>query len=198
MGDYHFVSRWRVQAPIEAVWEELVHSERWPSWWRDVRAVQELAPGDADGVGEVRRLQFATRLPYRLGFDVRVSRVERPTLLEADASGELEGVGRWRLRPDDGGTLVRYEWDVRTTRWWMNLLAPLARPLFAWNHDALMRAAAAGLARRLDAELELPDARARRARPAAVALVALVAALVALGLARRRRRAGAALSGPRR
>jgi hypothetical protein len=32
MTDYHFVSTWRLQAPIEQVWEEIVHSERWPSW----------------------------------------------------------------------------------------------------------------------------------------------------------------------
>jgi hypothetical protein len=31
----------------------------------------------------------------------------------------------------------------------MNLLAPLAKPLFRWNHDALMRAGGIGLARRL-------------------------------------------------
>jgi len=30
---------------------------------------------------------------------------------------------------------------------------PLARPVFAWNHDAVMRQGAAGLAERLGAEL---------------------------------------------
>ena len=49
---------------------------------------------------------FTTRLPYRLGFDIHVRRVEPPTTLEAYATGELEGVGRWTLTPADGGTLV--------------------------------------------------------------------------------------------
>jgi hypothetical protein len=44
----------------------------------------------------------------------------------------MEGTGRWTLAPAEGGTLVRYDWDIRTTRWWMNLLAPVARPAFQW------------------------------------------------------------------
>jgi hypothetical protein len=35
----------------------------------------------------------------------------------------------------------------------MNRLAPVARPLFAWNHDAVMRQGAEGLAHLLDAPL---------------------------------------------
>ena len=46
-----------------------------------------------------------------------------------------------------------YEWDVGTKRRWMNLLAPIARPIFAWNHDYVMRNGAQGLARLLDARL---------------------------------------------
>ncbi len=49
------------------------------------------------------------------------------------------GTGRWKLTSADGGTLVRYDWDIRTTRRWMNLLAPVARPAFSWNHAELMR-----------------------------------------------------------
>ena len=46
-----------------------------------------------------------------------------------------------------------YEWNVRTARAWMNRLAPVARPVFAWNHDVVMRQGADGLARLLDARL---------------------------------------------
>ena len=35
----------------------------------------------------------------------------------------------------------------------MNRLAPVARPLFAWNHDVVMRRGAEGLARLLGAQL---------------------------------------------
>jgi hypothetical protein len=35
----------------------------------------------------------------------------------------------------------------------MNLLAPLARPIFEWNHDVIMRQGGEGLARLLDVRL---------------------------------------------
>jgi uncharacterized protein YndB with AHSA1/START domain len=188
MAEYHFVSRWRIQAPIERVWEEIFHAERWPSWWKYVDRVDELERGAADGVGRRQHLLFKTRLPYKVGFEVRATRVQPPSTLEADATGELEGTGRWMLTPDDGGTLVRYNWDVRTTRWWMSLLAPVARPAFRWNHDELMREGGESLARRLGARLQLPDAEVRRQRPARATRWAVLAAMMALIVLAWRRR----------
>ena len=190
MAEYHFVSIWQISAPIERVWEEVYHAERWPSWWKYVVRVDELEPGAADGVGKRLRLLFRTRLPYTLGFDVRVTSVQPPSELEAEATGELEGTGRWTRTSADGGTLVRYTWDIRTTRRWMNLLAPVAGPVFSWNHDELMREGGQGLARRLGADLASLDASSPRRRPARAARwVALGAALAALGALGWRRRA---------
>ena len=84
---------------------------------------------------------------------MRTTRVEKPHLLEGNAEGELAGVGRWRLFERDGVTAALYEWNVHTTRAWMNLLAPLARPIFAVNHDYVMRNGGHGLAELLDAPL---------------------------------------------
>ncbi len=42
-----------------------------------------------------------------------------------------------------------YEWNVSTGKRWMNAVAPLARPVFAWNHDLVMRWGGEGLAREL-------------------------------------------------
>ena len=50
-------------------------------------------------------------------------------------------------------TAVVYEWNVRTTKQWMNLLAPIARPVFAWNHDTVMGWGGEGLARRVGGRL---------------------------------------------
>jgi hypothetical protein len=189
MAEYHFVSTWQIQAPIERVWEEIYHAERWPSWWKYVVGVDELEPGAVGGVGKRQHLLFRTRLPYTLGFDVRVTRVQPPSELEAEATGELAGTGRWTLTSADGGTLVRYTWDVRTTRWWMNLLAPVARPVFNWNHDQLMREGGQSLARRLGTDLALPNPPSRPDRPVGAARWVVVgAALVAVAVVGWRRR----------
>ena len=48
------------------------------------------------------------------------TQVERPPCSRAEAVGDLEGIGRWRLYEQDGVTAVLYEWDVATTKPWMN------------------------------------------------------------------------------
>ena len=88
---------------------------------------------------------------------MRTTKVEKPHLLEGDAEGELAGVGRWRLFEQGGVTAVLYEWNVRTTRAWMNLLTPVARPIFAVNHDYVMRNGGRGLAKLLGAPLLAVD-----------------------------------------
>ncbi len=189
MADYHFVSTWQIQAPIERVWEEIYHAERWPTWWKYVAGVEELEPGAADGVGKRMHLLFRTRLPYTLGFDVCVTRVQPPSELDAEARGELEGTGRWRLCQADGGTLIRYTWDIRTTRWWMNLLAAVARPAFSWNHHELMSTGGESLAARLGAELVMPDTPRQPRRPVRVAhwVVVCAAGAAVAAMAWRRR-----------
>jgi uncharacterized protein YndB with AHSA1/START domain len=149
MAAYEFVTIWRISAPIETVFTELVHSELWPTWWKGVEKVVEVQRGDDKGLGNVRRYTWKSKLPYRLTFDMKTTRVEPYTLLEGDASGELEGKGIWHLSTEGGDTIARYDWNVDTTQAWMKLLAPVARPFFESNHDIIMHWGAEGLARRL-------------------------------------------------
>ena len=135
------------------MWDVLQDVLAWPSWWRGVVAVEELDPGDAERVGSRYLVEWRSRLPYPVRFEFRTDRVERPAVMAGRAEGELAGSGRWRLFEEGGVTAVLYEWDVATTRAWMNALAPLAGPVFAHNHDTVMRWGGEGLARRLDARL---------------------------------------------
>ncbi len=153
MAAYQFVTVWRIEAPIDAVWEAIYHSDRWPAWWDSVKQVVEISPGGEDGVGNVRRYTWRSRLPYLLAFELRVTRVERPQVLEGVSTGELVGRGTWNLSTDGTVTTVRNTWEVQTTKGWMNLLAPLARPLFAWNHAYSMHEGGEALARLLGARL---------------------------------------------
>ena len=112
-----------------------------------------LEDGDEQGVGRLWELTWRSALPYDLTFTSRVTRRDPPHAIEGTADGELIGVGRWRLYSGPAGTAAVYEWNVRTARAWMNRLAPVARPVFAWNHDVVMRQGAEGLARLLGAQL---------------------------------------------
>jgi hypothetical protein len=152
MASYSFLTTWIVDAPRDDVWDAIHAVERWPQWWRGVRSVEKLEPGDEDGVGALYRQEWRSVIPYPVRFDARITRIERPRLIEAVADGELAGTGRWRLF-DGGATAVTYEWNVRTTRAWMNLVAPVARPVFRWNHNVVMHQGGQGLADLLGATL---------------------------------------------
>ena len=151
MQAYEFVTIWRVGARIETVWNEIYHSKEWPAWWRGVENVVEIRKGHEGDVGTVYRYTWKSKLPYRLSFDMQTVRVEPPLLLEGIATGELKGRGVWQLSTQGSDTIVRYDWRVETTKPWMNLLAPIARPVFEWNHNVVMGWGAVGLAKRLGA-----------------------------------------------
>jgi hypothetical protein len=91
MTDHHLVSTWRLQASIEQVREKIVHTERWPSWWKYLQHVDELDPGDSDRLGRRQHLESRPGCPKERVFDIQVRRVERPTMLESVATG---GAGR--------------------------------------------------------------------------------------------------------
>jgi uncharacterized protein YndB with AHSA1/START domain len=154
MAQYEFRTTWQLDAPIEQVFELLRDSVRYPDWWKGVKRVEALETGNENGIGDVSRFTWRSVLPYSLSFDLRVTRVERPFTIEGQATGELEGTGIWTLSATEGeGTTVVYDWRVCTTRAWMNVFGPLARPAFVWNHDIVMRQGAKGLAAALGAPL---------------------------------------------
>jgi len=147
--EFVLVSHWRIAAPRERVWNVLNDPTGWPQWWPYVASVEKLESGDAAGVGARYRFHWTSRLPYSLTIETRVVEVDKPNTIRAKASGELDGEGTWRLHDDGTGTTVEYTWRVAVTRAWMRLLAPLLRPAFAWNHNAVMAAGEAGLRRHL-------------------------------------------------
>lgn len=153
MAEFRFVTVWRIEAPLPQVCDAISRCLHWPNWWKGVEKVEEFDLGDLNGIGSLRRFTWRGRLPYRLTFDMRVTRAVPLTVVEGQASGEVEGVGCWHFSSEGLVTVVCYEWQVRTNRRWMNIIAPIARPLFKWNHDQVMRQGAEGMAHLLNARL---------------------------------------------
>lgn len=149
MDAHHFdlVSHWQLAAPVDRVWSALADPESWPGWWPYVRSVRTLREGGADGIGRVRRIEWATRLPYGIVIEVESVESLRHERLRGRSRGQLNGEGLWLLRGEGGATFVTYLWRVELARPWMRWFAPLLAPLFRWNHDGVMRAGEAGLRR---------------------------------------------------
>jgi hypothetical protein len=153
MAEYRFLTTWLLESEREPVWDAIHDQKSWPSWWRGVEEVIEFDGGDAEGLGARSQMTWRSFLPYNLVFATHTTRVERPHLIEGQVDGELAGTGTWRLYEQDGATAAIYEWNVRTTRSWMNLLAPIGRPIFAWNHNWVMARGGEGIASLLGCRL---------------------------------------------
>jgi hypothetical protein len=145
MAGYHFVTAWRVTAPIDKVWDAL---QDLSAWWPGMATPRCLTPG-RDGVGARYERVTRGRLPYDLRYVITVTRFDPPREMAYDSAGDLVGRGRYVLAQTGDTTEVVFTWDVATTGRWMNRLAPLLKPLFAWNHNYVMARGQKGLRRYL-------------------------------------------------
>jgi len=139
MKPYQFTTLWTLDFPLPQVWEIIKAGERYPQWWRAVVKSEILEQGKPGGEGKIIRSLWKTALPYTFTFDFKTTKVVDYQLLEGEAIGELEGLGRWTFREADGKTIVQYEWQVQTNKAWMNAFAFLLKPLFQWNHKVVMQ-----------------------------------------------------------
>lgn len=151
---YHFITRIELSADAPSVWETLARSEEWIDWWRWLERVEILDEGNDRGVGHKVLHEVTSPLRYRLRYVGLVTKAVEPVMSRFEAGGDLEGLGQFALEETArNATLITFHWLVETPKKWMNLLAPLARPLFVWNHHRLMEDFAADLAGTLSSDL---------------------------------------------
>jgi hypothetical protein len=141
MPKFSLTTTWLIPASIEDVWSCLIDTQTWPSWWKYVASVDETATGESSGLDNIRRYYWRTCLPYSLVLDLRIIEIEPCQRIVAEVKGDLQGEGRCYLclDPITGHTQIEFCWQVQTCRPWMNWLHKLTRPIFAWNHNRVMK-----------------------------------------------------------
>lgn len=154
MAHYQFESRWALRAPIERVFDVALKAEHFGEWWPSVTASSLISTGEDGMVGHRARYRVKSPLLYSMSFETTVLEAERPFRIHAKVRGDLVGTGTYLLASDGPVTQVRFLWFVSTTKRWMNLLAPLARPLFAWAHKSVMSKGARAMAKHLGTRLD--------------------------------------------
>jgi len=144
---YRFTDDWYVAAEPHVTRDLLRRVEDWPDWWPSSLSVEPV-PTRVAGATEASRYRFQTRLPYQMVFQADVVR-DDPMAVETVVVGRVQGFGRWGVVPTPGGTRIHFDWSVDPQVVWMRALSPLARPVFIWNHQALMAEGARAFADRL-------------------------------------------------
>jgi hypothetical protein len=124
VNDYHFITHWRVQSSLEEINDVIGDGPNLARWWPSVYlSVNELEPGDADGVGKVIDLYTKGWLPYTLRWSFRVTETHYPHGFTLEAWGDFVGRGTWTFESDGDRVNITYDWKIRAGK-------PLLRNLF--------------------------------------------------------------------
>ena len=124
---YHLVTRWRVKASPEEVYDIIGQPLEYPRWWP---AVYLDAEKTAAGV------QFHTKgwLPYTLNWETCNTQVVPFTRIVFDASGDVIGRGVWSFVQDGEYTDITFDWNPEPGKPMLRYLTPVMRPVFEANH----------------------------------------------------------------
>ncbi|MGK2954890.1 MAG: SRPBCC family protein [Solirubrobacterales bacterium] len=159
-ASFDFNSRWQLSVGLETVWDALIDFQSWPGWWPGLQSVEETASGGPDGIGQRATSRWRGPVGYSIDFEIETIEREYLKSLKGKASGELTGSGTWHISPvadpEQPGrvwTQIVYEWHVVATKKWMQILNPIARPVFVYSHDHVMEQGAEGLAEYLECEM---------------------------------------------
>ena len=148
-NQYHFLTRWRVVAATEEVYDILSQPVDYPRWWPSVYlAVRELTPSRV-------RLHTKGWLPYTLTWEAVTVEKRPPNLLAIRALGDFEGRGIWSILQDGEFTDITFDWKLTADKPLLRYLSFALRPAFEANHRWAMEQGLRSL------ELELARGRAR-------------------------------------
>jgi uncharacterized protein YndB with AHSA1/START domain len=150
---YSFHSSWDIAAPRQKVWQALTALPfSWQDWWPELRDVHNMRV--ADGlIGTTFSCSWRAPAGYSLKSDITIAKVVSPKQVTLRSDGDLHGTVICHLHEvggaTSGSTHIEIVWRVRTTKAWMNWLAPLLKPLFIYSHHAVMRSGERGLRKHL-------------------------------------------------
>jgi hypothetical protein len=139
-NEYHFITRWRVQATPDEVADVLRDALELPRWWPsvylDVRVIDDGEPG---GAGRVVDLWTKGWLPYTLRWRFTTIRNDGAGGITLRADGDFVGGGTWTFVRDDDHVNAFYDWRIRAEKPLLRRLTWLMRPAFSANHRWAMR-----------------------------------------------------------
>jgi hypothetical protein len=134
-NDYHFITRWRVEATCGEVADVLGDPLALTEWWPSVYlAVEETRPPDSRGLGRRVRLHTKGWLPYTLTWAFEVVDSRYPYGFTIVAEGDFDGRGVWTFAQDGRFVDIEYDWRISAEKPMLRRLSFLLKPIFEANH----------------------------------------------------------------
>lgn len=139
-NEYHLVTKWEVNSTAEEVYEILSDTTGLSRWWPSVYLnVEQISPGDDNGIGKQARLLTKGWLPYTLSWEFEVIEARKPFGLTIAARGDLNGRGTWKFEQDGDRVNITYDWFILADKPLLNYLSFVLKPVFSANHRWAMK-----------------------------------------------------------
>ncbi len=140
MVHYQFLTKWRIKASPEEIYQILNQPEELPRWWPSVYLdVRTLEAGDTDGKAKVTEMYTKGFLPYSLIWKFTATEKQYPNRMALIAQGDFVGKGVWDFHEDGDYCLIHYDWQLEATKPLLRYLSFLFKPIFKANHHWAMR-----------------------------------------------------------
>lgn len=134
-NEYKFLTRWRVRATPEQVYDLIGEPLDYPRWWPAVYLdAKQVAPADAQGLGRRVRLHTKGWLPYTLRWESCSTEADRPRRMAIRATGDFNGRGIWTFEPDGNSVNITFDWQLTADKPLLRYLSFCLKPIFAGNH----------------------------------------------------------------
>ena len=137
--DYHFVTRWRVEASAQEVtdvFDDALDLVRWrPDIYLEVKEIQK---GDDGDIGQVYSLLTKGWLFYRLRWSFRVVESRKPFGGTLETWGDFAGRGIWTFEEQERWVNITYDWKIRAEKRLLRYLSFVLKPIFGANHGWAM------------------------------------------------------------
>jgi hypothetical protein len=186
-NEYHFVTHWRVEGTAGEIADVLGDPLALPRWWPSVYLdVQELRPGDQNGIGRRVKLHTKGWLPYTLKWEFETIQSNYPHGFSIVATGDFDGRGVWTIAQHGAVVDVTYDWRITAEKPLLRNLSVVLKPVFEANHRWAMARGEQSLKLELARRRATSESDRRRIPPppgpitySGVALIAAVTALAA-------------------
>lgn len=143
----HYEGRFQFTASRREMWDavsSIESFEQWAPWLHNL---------ELDGAwlepGTTVSFDVVSPLPFRLHIAVELTDVEELEHIEADVREDIVGSGALRARDSGTGTEVELTWDVNPRSRALQTFLRLSAPFVRWTQDWAVRAAVAGVRRKL-------------------------------------------------
>lgn len=142
--NYNFTSVWHINSPLAQAEAAIQDVANWPRWWPSLTTVN-IQKETTSLIGSEANLSWRAALGYMLQLQITITERKPGSKLAFTSEGDLTGGGEWLFVGKGSQTAMTINWRVSTTKPWMNLLAPLLKPVFIASHHKVMRDGEKGL-----------------------------------------------------